>query len=64
MRKDEDYVGKRVMEMEVPGRRNRRRPKRKWLDSVKVDGKEKGLEGNQFHDRARWRRLIKNVDPA
>ena len=23
MRKDEDYVGKRVMEMEVPGRRNR-----------------------------------------
>ena len=64
MRKDEDYVGKRVMEMEVPGRRNGRRPKRKWLDSVKVDVKEKGLEGNEFHDRARWSRLVKNVDPA
>ena len=53
MRKDEDYVGKRVMEMEVPGRRNRVRPKRRWLSSVKVDLKEKDLEGNELHDRAR-----------
>ena len=56
MRKDEDYVGKKAMEMEVPGRRNRGIPKRRWLDSVKVDLKEKGLEGNEFHDRVRWRR--------
>ena len=57
MRKDEDYVEKRFMEMEVPGRRERGRPKRRWLDSVKVDLKE-------FHDRARWRWLVKNFDPA
>ena len=63
MRKDEDYVGKRVMEMVVPGRRNRGRPKRRWLDSLKVDPKEKGLEGNEFHDRARWRRLVKTSIP-
>ena len=43
MRKDEDYVGKRAMEVQVPGRRNRVRPKRRWLDSVKVDLKEKVL---------------------
>ena len=64
MRKDEDYVGKRVMEMEVPGRRKRGRPNRGWLDSVKVDLKEKGLEGNEFHNRARWKQLVKNIDPA
>ena len=64
MRTDEAHAGKRVMEMEVPWRRNRGRPKRRWSDSGKVDLKEKGLEGNEFHDRARWRRLVKNVDPA
>ena len=51
MRIDEDYVEKRVMEMEVRGRRNRGRPKRGWLDSVKVDLMEKRLEGNKFHDK-------------
>ena len=64
MRTDEDYVGKRVMEIEVAGRRNRGRPKRRWLDCVKIDLKEKGLEGNKFHDRARWMQFFKNVDPA
>ena len=29
MRRDEDYVGRKVMEMEVPGKRNRERSKRR-----------------------------------
>ena len=61
-RNDEDYVGKRIMKMEGLGRRNRGRPKRRWFDSVTVDLKKKGLEGNEFHDRARWRQLLKKVD--
>ena len=48
--------------MEGLGRRNRGRPKRRWLDSVTVDLKKRGLEGNEFHDRARWRQLLKEVD--
>ena len=36
LRREEEYVGKRVMVMEVPGKR-RGRPKRTWLDNIKND---------------------------
>ena len=45
MRREERYTGRRAMEMKVQGRRKRGRPKRKWLDSVRGDIKEKGLSG-------------------
>ena len=31
LRREDEYVGKRVMAMEVPGNRRRGRPKRRWL---------------------------------
>ena len=34
------------MEMKVHGRRKRGRPKRRWLDKVKDDIKEKGLSAD------------------
>ena len=37
MRRDQEYVGKRMMEMELPGKRKRGRPKRRFLDVVKED---------------------------
>ena len=37
MRRDQDYVGRRVMEMELPRKRKRGRPKRRFLDVVKED---------------------------
>ena len=36
-RKEEDYVGKRMMKMAVPGRRKRGRPRRRWMDLVRED---------------------------
>ena len=37
MRTDEEYVGKRMMRMDVEGRRRKGRPGRKWMNSVDVD---------------------------
>ena len=36
-RREEDYVGKRMMEIAVPGRRKRGRPMRRWMDFVRED---------------------------
>ena len=37
MRRDQEYVGRKMMEMELPGKRKRGRPKRRFLDVVKND---------------------------
>ena len=39
MRRDQEYVGRRVMEMELPEKRKKGRPKRKFLDVAKEDGR-------------------------
>ena len=31
-KREENYLGKRMMKMAVPGRRKRGRPRRKWMD--------------------------------
>ena len=35
MRRDQEYVGRKMMEMELPGKRKRGRPKRRFVDVVK-----------------------------
>ena len=62
MRRDEEYVGKRAMGIEVQGSR-RGRPKR-WADCVKDDLREKGLSGEEVYDRAAWKRLSSHIDPT
>ena len=52
MRREEHYVGRRAMVMKVQGRRKRGRPKRRWLNKVKDDIKEKGLSEEEVYDGA------------
>ena len=48
IRREEHYVGSRMMVMKVQGIRKRGRPKRRWLDKVKDDIKEKGLSASRL----------------
>ena len=61
LRREEEYVGKRVME--VPGKRRRGRPKRRWLDNIKNGLSERELSGEEAQDRVQWRRLIRHIAP-
>ena len=58
MRRDQEYVGRKMMEMELPGKRKRGRPKRKFLDVVKEDMKEVGAKETDIEDRKMWRMMI------
>ena len=37
IRRDQEYVGRKIMEIELPGKRKRGRPKERFLDVVKED---------------------------
>ena len=50
--------------MKVHGRRNRGRPKRRLLDKVDDDIKEKGLSAEEVFIRATWRHMSSNIDPT
>ena len=51
MRRDQEYVGRKMMEMELPGKRKRERPKRIVLDVVKEDMEEVGAKKTDIEDR-------------
>ena len=40
LRKDDGYIGRRMLRMELPGKRKRGRPKRRFMDVVKEDRAE------------------------
>ena len=59
MRRDQEYVGRKMMEMKLPGKRKRGRPKRRFLDVVKEDmGKVDAKETN-VENRTLWRKMIR-----
>ena len=63
-RREEDYVGKRVLEMEIEGRRGRGRQKTRWKDTIVKDMKELSLEEEDVMDRNLWRCAIHGSDPV
>ena len=52
MRRDQEYVRRRVMEMELPGKRKRGRPKRRFSDVVKENMGEVGAREKDIGNRA------------
>ena len=62
-RREEDYVGTRMMEMAVPGRRKRGRLRRRWMDLVREDMERVGAREGDEVDRVKWRILSRCGDP-
>ena len=63
LRRDEEAVERRMMDMEVQGRRRRGRPKTRWKDCIAADVRERQLDLGIVHNRNDWRQLIKKSDP-
>ena len=56
--REDDYVGRRAMDIRMPGQRKRSRPKRRWLDCIKEDMETVGASPEDIQDRKRWMRLV------
>ena len=63
MRRDQKYVGRKMIEMELPGKRRRGRPKRRFLDVVKKDMGEVGAKEMDVEERKMWRMMIRCGHP-
>ena len=59
MRRDQVYVGRQMMEIVLPGKRRRGRPKRRFLDAVNEDMREVGVKETDVEDRKMWRMMIR-----
>ena len=57
--RDQEYVGRKMMEMKLPEKRRRGRPKRRFLDVVKEDMGEVGVKKTDLENRTVWRKMIR-----
>ena len=63
LRRDEDVVERRMMNMEVQGRRGRGRPKTRWKDCTAADVREKQLDLGMVHNRMTGGNSSKTATP-
>ncbi|MCJ8734931.1 hypothetical protein PDJAM_G00241020 [Pangasius djambal] len=62
-RRESEYIGRRMLDMELPGRRRRGRPKRRYMDVINEDVELVGASVEDAEDRERWRVMIRCGDP-
>ena len=61
-RREEGYVEKRMIEMAMPSRRKRGRPKRRWMDLTREDMERVGAKEGDEVDWDKWKILSRSGD--
>ena len=61
-RREEGYVGKRMMEMAVLGTRKRGRTRGRWVDLAREDTERVGAKEGDEVDRVKWKILSRCGD--
>ncbi|XP_047490929.1 uncharacterized protein LOC125040421 [Penaeus chinensis] len=59
-RREENYIGKRMLSMVPPGRRGRGRPKQRWMGNIKEDMRSVGAREEDIQER----KILKAFVPA
>ncbi|KAI5104078.1 hypothetical protein C0J45_5704, partial [Silurus meridionalis] len=62
-RTDMGYIGRRMLRMEPPGRRKRKRPRRRFMDVVREAMQVVGVKEADVEDRGVWREMSHCGDP-
>lgn len=62
-RRDENELVRKMLDMDVQGRRRRGRPKKRWMDGVREEMRERGIEDHMTQDRNLWKKIICYKDP-
>ena len=62
-RRDQEYVGRKTLEMVPPGRRKKGRVKQRWMDCVNRDMRAIRTTKDEVHDRTGGRRIVSPQRP-
>lgn len=63
-RRNEGHPARMAMESEVPGKRPRGRPRKRWRDNVREDMAHFGVRPEEALDRTTWKGKTRAADPA
>jgi hypothetical protein len=60
MRMDGERIAKRVLEWKPMGRRNRGRPRKRWIEDIEKDTQIMGIRGwrKLCKERAEWKEIV------
>ena len=61
-RKDDGYIGRRMLRMDLAGKRKWGRPKRRFMDAVREDVAVVEVTEEDTEDRTKWRWKIRCGD--
>ena len=62
-RPNAEYIGKRMLCLEMPGKRRRGRPKTRFMDVIREDMRVVGVSDRDTASRRNWRLRIRCGDP-